>query len=139
MMTRSRTRPDLVLDLGATWRRGAGSRRRGAGSWWDVSSVLRDLATGNVTQRGAKRLKNARSLAMLKGIGFYLSSICPNHCHPGRAGAADVIDVLADVMNVLRHTFSPQTHFNLDSLKKFETKTWSKKKWLPLCREVAWQ
>jgi hypothetical protein len=75
---------------------------------------------------------------MLKGIGFYLSSsICQNHCHPGRAGAADVIDVLADVMDVLRHTFRPQTHFNLGSLMKFETKTWSKTKWLPLCREVA--
>jgi hypothetical protein len=35
------------------------------------------------------------------------------------AGAADMIDVLADVMNLLRHTFIPQTHFNLGSLKKF--------------------
>jgi hypothetical protein len=63
----TRMQPDVDLDLDATWRRGAGSWR-GAGTWRDVSSVLRDLATGNVTQRGAKRLKNARSLAMLKGI-----------------------------------------------------------------------
>jgi hypothetical protein len=75
---------------------------------------------------------------MLKGMGFYLSSsICPNHCHPGRAGAADVIDVLADVLDVLRHTLRPQTHFNLDSWTKFKTKTWEQKKWRPLCREVA--
>jgi hypothetical protein len=137
----------------ATWRRGVANvdgcdvatrrgdvavRRRDVATRWDVSSVPRDLATGNVTRHGAERLKNARSLAMLKGIGFYLSSsICPNHCHPGRSGAADVIDVLADVMDVLRHTLRPQTHFNLDSLTKFETKTWEQKKWRPLCREVA--
>jgi hypothetical protein len=108
-------------------RRGAGLWR-GAGSWRDVSSVQRDHATGNVTQRGAKRQKNARLLAMLKGIFYLSSSICPNHCHPGRAGAADVIDVLADVMNVLLHTFCPQIHSNLDALKKFETNTRSEKK-----------
>jgi hypothetical protein len=117
----------------ATRRGDVATRRRDVATRQDVSSVPR-----NVTQHGAKRLKNARLLAMLKGIGFYLSSsICPNHCHPGRAGAADVIDVLADVLDVLRHTLRPRTQFNLDSLTKFETKTWEQKKWRPLCREVA--
>jgi hypothetical protein len=67
-----------------TWRRD--ETRRDVVTWRDVSSVPRVFATGNGTQHGAERLKNARSLEMLKRKGFYLSSsICfclcflPNH------------------------------------------------------------
>jgi hypothetical protein len=52
-----------------TWRRDATWRGDLDATWWDVSSVSRDLATGNVTQHGAERLKNARSLEMLKREG----------------------------------------------------------------------
>jgi hypothetical protein len=95
-LKRENTGPDLILDLHLvldlptwrrdlrrdagsrpTWRRdlqrGAGSRptwRRVeanvAGSWWDVSSVQRDPAAGNVTQREAKRLKNTRALVKFR-------------------------------------------------------------------------
>jgi hypothetical protein len=63
--------PDVDLDLDATWRRGAGSWR-GAGTWRDVSSVLRDLATGNVTQRGAKR----QEISRVQSLGLLFAFFC---------------------------------------------------------------
>jgi hypothetical protein len=54
----------------------------------DVSSVQRDPAAGNVTQREAERLKNARALVMFKWdflpVFLHPSESLPSRPHRGR-------------------------------------------------------
>jgi hypothetical protein len=105
----------------------------------DVSSVQREPAAGNVTQRGAERLKNSRELARSKNE-FYLNPLESLPSSPG--GLAGAADVAADVVVVLATTSSSLIFFHIHlffnvlekiSRRKREQKTCAR----PLCREVA--
>jgi hypothetical protein len=78
----------------------------------DVSTVQRDPAAGNVTQREAERLKNSRALARSKKE-FYLNPLESLPSAPGgHAGAADVVVVLV----VLATTSSSLIFFHIHLL-----------------------